>query len=55
MSRGTRSTAVALLLVAGTVAGREWANLCDDNLNGTSFDSNSFPAPGGAIACDIVH
>jgi hypothetical protein len=29
--------------------------VCDDTLNGTTFDSNNFPAPGSVIPCDIVH
>jgi hypothetical protein len=30
-------------------------NFCDANDSGTSVISNSFPDPGGVVACDIVH
>jgi hypothetical protein len=30
-------------------------DFCDDNHNGTNFYGNSFPDPGGPVACTILH
>jgi parallel beta-helix repeat protein len=30
-------------------------DFCDDNRNGTNFYGNSFPDPGGPVACTILH